>query len=53
MNVNLDEYDMEIEISTLRNNFNELITLKEITTAIRAMKNNTIIGFDCISNAMI
>ena len=53
MNVNLDEHDEEIEISTLKNNFNKLITVKEITTALRALKNNTSVGFDCISNEMI
>ena len=46
MNVNLDEYGEEIEISTLMN------TLKEIITAIRALKNNTSIDFDCISSEM-
>ena len=34
MNVNLDEYGEEMETSTVKNNFNEWITLKEITSIV-------------------
>lgn len=53
MNVEVDKFDEELEMSTIRNSFNESITLKEITSAIHALKCNTSVGFDCISNEML
>ena len=53
MNVNVEECEDQIEVSTLKNNFDESICLKEITYAIRVLRKNTNVGFDCISNEMI
>ena len=35
------------------NEFSESITLKEVKTGIKSLKNNTGIGYDCISNKML
>ena len=35
------------------NEFNEPITLKEVKTGIKSLKNNTSVGYDCISNEML
>ena len=51
MNVNLDEYVEEIEIFTLKNNFDESVSL--LGNYYCNPKINTSICFDCISNEMI
>ena len=35
------------------NEFSEPITLKEVKTGIKSLKNNTSVGYDCISNEML
>ena len=35
------------------NEFSESITLKEVKTGIKSLKNNTSVGYDCISNEML
>ena len=39
--------------SNFANEFSEPITLKEVRTGIRSLKNNTSVGYDCISNEML
>ena len=52
LSVRVEECDYEIGIATLKNNFDEHITVKEVTNAIRTLRNNTCVGFDTISNEM-
>ena len=33
--------------------FNEPVTVKEIRIGIKSLKNNTSVGYDCISNEML
>ena len=53
LSVRVEECDYEIGIATLKNNFDEHITVKEVTNAIRTLRNNTCVGFDTISNEML
>ena len=53
MNVNVVECKDETGIANLINNFDESITLKEVTIASCALWNNISVGLDCISNEMI
>ena len=39
--------------SSFVNEFSEPITLKEVKTGIKSLKNNTSVGYDCISNEML
>ena len=41
LSVRVEECDYEIGIATLKNNFDEHITVKEVTNAIRTLRNNT------------
>ena len=40
-------------MANIANEFSEPITLKEVRTGIRSLKNNTSVGYDCISNEML
>ena len=37
----------------LVNEFSEPITLKEVKKGVKSLKNNTSVGYDCISNEML
>ena len=39
--------------SSFVNEYSEPITLKEVKTGIKSLKNNTSVGYDCISNEML
>ena len=46
---------LEATCSTLASGreFNEPVILKEIRNGIKSLKNNTSVGYDCISNEML